>query len=193
MADPADTPRSFETSDAAENAERRSFLVHTATVLVSAVAGVVPLLSGLVVFFDPLKRGGPGARAINVAPLEAVPDDGLPHQFPVIADRQDAWNRFVNVPIGSVYLLRQPGAKKVQALNASCPHAGCNVSYLDDKQYFRCPCHESAFDLAGKRLLEISDTPPRDMDELPCQVKKNRIMVEFQNYYTGRPEKVPKA
>ena len=193
MAEPADTPRSFEDNSAAGEDERRSFLVHTATVIVSVVAGIVPFVTGLFVFFDPLRRGSAGALEIGVAPLEAVPDDGVPHQFPVIADRQDAWNRFVNVPIGSVYLVRKPGTNDVLALNASCPHAGCNVSFLDDKQYFRCPCHESAFDLEGKRLLEVSDTPPRDMDELPCHVKKNRVMVKFENYYTGRPEKVPKA
>lgn len=195
MADPADTPRHFDSESESEEASRRSFLVHTATVLIGGVACIVPFLAGLMVFLDPLRRssGQTKAKAIPVAPLSAVPDDGLPHIFEVISDKQDAWNKFVNVPIGSVYLIRKPGTRTVRALNSTCPHAGCRVAFLMDKKYFRCPCHTSAFNIEGQRMLEVSKVPPRDMDDLICNVKGNRVLVEYQDFYTGRHDKKPKT
>ena len=193
MAEPADNPRYYESESESEEESRRSFLVHTATVLIGGLACIVPLLAGLMVLLDPLRRSQGKAKAIPVAPLSAVPDDGLPHIFEVIADKQDAWNRFTNVPIGSVYLIRKPGTREITAFNTTCPHAGCRVGYLVDEKYFRCPCHTSAFDISGRRLLDISDVPPRDMDELDCTIKGNRVLVEYEDYYTGRAEKKRKA
>ena len=194
MAEPADTPRGYDDASIVQDeATRRGFLAHTASVLVGGIICIVPFLSGLIVFLDPLRRSAGKAKLIDVAPLEAVPDDGVPHEFAVRADRQDAWNRYPNVPVGSVYLIRQPGQKTVKAFNATCPHLGCMVGYLPDKKYFRCPCHTSAFDLDGKRKLDISTVPPRDMDKLECSVKRNRIIVEFKNFYTGRDTPVEKT
>ena len=193
MAEPADNPRHFESDSESEEASRRSFLVHTATVLIGGLACIVPLFAGLIAFLDPLRRSQGKAKAVPVAPLSAVPDDGLPHIFEVISDKQDAWNRFTNVPIGSVYLIRKPGTREITAFNSTCPHAGCRVGYLADKKYFRCPCHASAFDISGRKMTEISEVPPRDMDELNCTIKGNRVLVEYQDFYTGREEKRPKA
>ncbi|WP_053334581.1 ubiquinol-cytochrome c reductase iron-sulfur subunit [Gemmatimonas phototrophica] len=38
-----------------------------------------------------------------------------------------------------------------QAFSSVCPHAGCGVSVLNGRR-LECPCHGSAFDLAGARL-----------------------------------------
>ena len=61
-------------------------------------------------FFDPLRRSRALGKLIPVAPLDAVPDDGIPHEFPVVAERVDAWNRSLE-PIGAVYLRRKAGEK----------------------------------------------------------------------------------
>ena len=105
--------------------------------------------------------------------LDALPDDGSPQKFPVIADRTDAWNFFPNVPVGAVYL-RRTGKDQVEALQVVCPHAGCSIM-LEKKgpgtiikgekkvpdTFFFCPCHAASFDLAGKRLDDTSPSPPR--------------------------------
>ena len=38
------------------------------------------------------------------------------------------------------------------ALAAKCPHLGCQLEYLPGTGQFRCPCHGSAFDMAGGRI-----------------------------------------
>ena len=42
-------------------------------------------------------------------------------------------------------------ADSFQAFSSVCPHAGCGVSVLNGRR-LECPCHGSAFDLAGARL-----------------------------------------
>jgi menaquinol-cytochrome c reductase iron-sulfur subunit len=176
---------------------RRPFLYNLLTLLVGALVGLVPLATGVVVFFDPLRsRGGKpkgdgkakSGNWIRVAALDAVPADGLPRQFPVIADLVDAWNRTPNQPIGSVYLRREAGENKVTAFNAICPHAGCFVAVVDgdEGKCFRCPCHTSAFALDGKVILGPS---PRDLDPLDVDPEKlkqtGEVWVDFKNFYPG--------
>jgi Rieske Fe-S protein len=150
---------------------------------------LVPLASGLVVLFDPLRRNGALGKLIPLAPLDAVPDDGVPHEFPVVAERVDAWNRSIE-PIGAVYLRRRQGAASVECLTAICPHAGCFVSYDGQAGTFRCPCHNSQFALDGA-VIEPSPSP-RPMDTLECQVRGGQVLVKFENFYSGRTDKVVK-
>jgi len=174
---------------------RRSFLA----VFLGGILGVFPLLTGLVVFFDPLRRRGNQGNWIRIATLDALPDDGIPRQFEVIADKQDAWNKYLNQPIGAVYLVRQPGAEKVSAFNATCPHAGCFIGYQSQQKHFACPCHKSTFDLAGVRLSKRSPSP-RDMDSLEAEVRVadsqsggKELWVKYTDFRIAIEEKIPKV
>lgn len=174
---------------------RRNFLTEATAVLLGGIVAVFPFATGLVPFLDPLRRTGSGGKKIRVATLDAVPDDGTPRAFPVIATLVDAWTTTPNEPIGRVYLCRDKGSDKIRALNATCPHAGCGVGFDNEERLFLCPCHTSAFDLEGKRRLDISTVPPRDMDTLECEVDKQTgdVWVTFMNFQTGHEEKIPKA
>ena len=51
---------------------------------------------------------------------------------------------------------------------------------------FNCPCHDSSFDADGKRL----DGPsPRDLDTLGTKVEDGFVMVDFQRFRQGIPDK----
>jgi menaquinol-cytochrome c reductase iron-sulfur subunit len=174
---------------------RRGFFTKAMAVLIGGLVGTVPVAVGLATFLDPLRRRSGGSRDIRVASLDSLPADGMPRQFPVVADRQDAWNLFPNEPIGAVFLRRLPGSDSVEAFNATCPHAGCMVAYKPDRHQFQCPCHTSAFEIDGKRVMPC--VAPRDLDTLPCEVrtrgKEQVIFVKFANFYTGIAEKKQKA
>lgn len=171
---------------------RRNVLVATMAAVLGAVVAIFPLGAGLLVFLDPiLKRkasgsGGEGSRPMRrVATLEALPTDGTPVQVPVIADQTNAWNREPNQPIGAVYLRRQGNG--VECFNAICPHAGCFVAYSGDRKLFQCPCHTSAFELDGERIMPSPS--PRDMDKLSVdqeKLKQGEVWIEFVNYYPGK-------
>ena len=143
-----------------QSVERRSFLVKAVAAILGGLAAVFPLAVGLFTFADPLRRrsSSTGDGYFRVANLDAIPDDGVPRQFSVIADRTDAWNRFPQEPIGAVYLRRRQGEKTPEAFNAICPHAGCFIAYATERKLFQCPCHNSAFQLDGS-IVEPSPSP----------------------------------
>jgi Rieske Fe-S protein len=192
-ADPAASSRSAADPDAAA---RRSFLVRAAALVIGALTMLVPLASGIVMFLDPLRRRTRG-KLVRVATLDAVPDDGKPHLFQVVSDRDDAWNHYPQEPIGMVYLVRHPGEPKPLALTATCPHLGCTVGYMPGDTMFRCPCHSSTFRFDGTRVDGEQSVSPRDMDSLNVELRgagsMTQVEVMFERFQAGRPEKIPVA
>src|SRR5689334_20239911 len=92
---------------------RRGFLQKAIAVVIGGVVGLFPLVTGAVVFLDPLrKRKSRGAGGkddegfLKVAQLDALPVGGAPRRFTVIDDRTDAWNFYPQEPVGAVYLTR---------------------------------------------------------------------------------------
>jgi Rieske Fe-S protein len=124
--------------------------------------------------------------------LEALPNDGVPRKFPVLATRVDAWNRTSQVPIGAVYL-RRTGEHQVEAFNVVCPHAGCFVDFQPDHNRYLCPCHNSTFNVNGK-IDDRASPAPRGLDSLAVELRADKeVWVQFQNFQAGRPEKIPAA
>ena len=169
--------------------DRRSFFKETAAILIGALSTLVPLVSGLVMFFDPLRKKAKAGEFVFVASLTALPEDGLPRKFPVIAGHTDAWNKFPPAPVGAVYLRRT--GKTVEALNVVCPHAGCFVDFNSETKSFLCPCHSSRFALDGQ-IADPKSPSPRGLDELEVEIRnQNEIWVKFRNFRAGQREKIP--
>ncbi len=170
---------------------RRDFIAKACTLAVGGAAVVPPILGGLAVTLDPLQRGSGGDPGfVRVTTLEALPKDGVPRKFTIFADRVDAWNRFPAAPVGAIYL-RRTGDTEIAALHSSCPHAGCFVDYLANKNHFYCPCHNSAFGLDG--AIETKGSPAaRPLDTLQVEVRNEKeVWVKFQNFRMGTAEKIP--
>ena len=172
-----------------ETAGRRNFLSAFLAIVCGGLATLAPVGAGLWAFLDPLRRKGAASSFLPVTELSSVPDDGVPRQFPVVADRVDAWTGFAAEPIGAVYLCREKGSDTVTALSATCPHAGCFVEIESVEHCFRCPCHNSKFTLDGGI---VSPSPsPRAMDSLECRVAKNgSVEVLWQKFRAGIAGKV---
>ncbi len=190
MAKSSSSTKSPPVAPTPKTEERRGFFNKVAATLIGGFVALVPAVSGLAVFLDPLRRKSKDAAFLPVAPLAAVPDDGIPRQFPVIAERVDAWNESTQ-PIGAIYLRRMPGETTPQCLTATCPHAGCFVAYDAPTDTFKCPCHNSSFAVDGA-IIEPSPSP-RGMDTLACEVQQDEILVKFENFYTGKADKVVKS
>jgi len=182
-------------SSAPQQPERRGFLSGFFTISIAGMLAALPFGSGIATLLDPIFRKSGGSDAVKIAKLEAVPDDGIPRRFPVIADRRDAWNYYPDDPIGAVYLRRLPGEKKVEAFQANCPHAGCFVNFVEQQEsgVFSCPCHTSTFNVEGKRINLDHCESPRDLDTLAVDEKRleqGEVWVEFKTFKTGVAEKV---
>ena len=188
---PAVTTRS--PSDRQDHAidPRRGFLAKVLALACGGIATLTPLAAGLWAFVHPLGRRSAAARFVPVADLAAIPADGVPRRFPVVTDRMDAWTGYAAEPVGAVWLRREAGSDVVQALSATCPHAGCSVEMAAGGACFRCPCHNSEFTFGGG-IVHPSPSP-RAMDALDCRVEKDgSVVVQWQMFLTGVADKVAK-
>jgi len=190
--DQPDKPDKPDKTDQPEQPDRREFMTKAAAAGIGAVVTLVPVAAGVVTVFDPLRRKSALGGPLLVTTLEALPNDGKPRRFQIIADREDAWNKFPRVPIGAVYL-RRVGESNVEALNVTCPHAGCPVELKADSKSFLCPCHDSSFYLDGS-LANAKSPSPRGMDTLDVEIRNgSEVWVTFQNFEAGKAKKVPLA
>ena len=168
--------------------ERRGFIKFLCA-FIGTLISVMPFGAGLWVYLDPLakREDDDGDGFIKVTTLDAIPADGSPAKFSVVADKVDAWNRFTNVSIGAVYLRLVDGVPK--ALHTVCPHLGCFVDYRSGNNDFFCPCHNSNFKLDGSMVSGVS---PRAMDPLEIRIRnKTEVWVKFQNFQPGHSHAVP--
>lgn len=181
------------------------------TAFLSFLIVAIPSTIGGLFFLDPLMRkkagrAGQGAAAglqkkdergfirLDVT-ADVIPEDGTPVSVTVRDDHEDAWNRFTDVPVGSIWLRRNPDGGIV-AFNSVCPHLGCSVNYRRSENDFFCPCHTSAFALDGTKTNEI---PPRNMDGLAVALRSEglddprgtEIWVRYQNFRRATPEQIP--
>ena len=169
---------------------RRNFLAKAGAVVIGGIVGIFPLLTGLVVFLDPLRRKSADGKWFLAGSLEAL-QAGVPLRVTLFDNPRDAWSEYRNEPIGALFLVASTGKTAVTAFNTTCPHAGCSVGFQPARDCFVCPCHTSAFDLSGK---PISPVPPRGMDTLECEIRSSgEIWVKYQDFVTGKPEKIAKA
>jgi len=191
----------YTANTAGEDSERRSFLVRLTAVVCGGIVALFPMAAGWGVLVDPWRRsrraptdGGDSASAksVRICSLDAVPADGTPKAFPVVADVVDAWTRTANQRVGMVYLYRIPSAPGVAAFNRKCPHLGCMVDFNRASSEFECPCHESAFAKDGARIYGPS---LRGLDELKVEVRtvsgEKEVFVAFQKFKTGIAERKP--
>jgi Rieske Fe-S protein len=227
MADPSSSPASSGGRAASPLTGRRNILTSIAALVVGAVLSLFPFAAGAMVFLDPVfrKKEEPGGDSqpgkwLRITNVSAVPASGEPVQFPVIDDLVDAWNRQPNQPVGAVYLRRvtatagsgESGGSEaggsgtgsepkveIEAFNAICPHAGCFVAFSDASQTYKCPCHNSSFNLDGSKIKNTDGTinpAPRPLDKLEVDQQRveseGEIWVRFVNYLTGRHEQVAK-
>ncbi|HOB53533.1 MAG TPA: ubiquinol-cytochrome c reductase iron-sulfur subunit [Acidobacteriota bacterium] len=77
-------------------------------------------------------------------------------------------------PAGRFYLVRLADGGFL-ALSRTCTHLGCTVPWDEAKGRFVCPCHASAFDIAGDVL---SPPAPRALDLHPVRIENGVVRVD---------------
>ncbi|MDA1013082.1 MAG: Rieske 2Fe-2S domain-containing protein [Planctomycetota bacterium] len=177
---------------------RRNFMTSCVAGVIGAVVGIIPTITGLLFFLDPLiKKKNSGAavdggvekdaegrtKVANIADLSEVPE-----RITVYNDKEDAWNMFLKQQVGAIYLSKNEGGK-VSCFNVRCPHLGCSVEFRESQKDYYCPCHLSSFALDGSKQNKI---PPRSLDDLGFVVDDDGdIWVKFQNYKATEATRIP--
>jgi|TARA_B110000444_G_scaffold256425_1_gene292750 menaquinol-cytochrome c reductase iron-sulfur subunit len=186
--DQAEEPMASAEPDTPEAVGERRGFIKFFCAFIGTLISLVPFGAGIWAYLHPLAKREGGGGFIKVTTLDAIPTDGTPAKFAVVADKVDAWNRFTNVSIGAVYLRLVDGVPK--ALHTICPHLGCFIDYRPGNNDFFCPCHNSNFKLDG--VLVAGGVSPRAMDPLQIDVRnKTEVWVKFQNFQPGHSHAVP--
>lgn len=161
-------------------------MVVGAGALGACVAGVVaaPALSFLT---HPLRTPTTsGSDAFIPVGKLAQFQGSLPVKVDLFSDKVDAWNRVVEVKVGSAWVLRQ--GEELRALSTVCPHLGCAIDYDAENGKFLCPCHDSFFSLEG--AVETGPSP-RGMDALEVQTEGELVAIRYQRFRQGTDRKEP--
>ncbi len=184
--------------------DRRSFLkwaIHGLGALFTAILGIPAILY----LIDARNRPGQnrGFRLVDGIKISELPS-GQPRQGVIRDIRTDAWTLHPNDVVGRVWVLKGDGDDDLKVWTTICPHLGCSINW-DAGGFFACPCHGAEFTPGGECVNRAgyNNPAPRGMDTLQWQRAKdpanpdpgNRdlLLVNYQNFYQARPDKVPKA
>lgn len=127
------------------------------------------------------------ATTIRLGKLSDFPE-GQPTLAQFTVTRTDGW---VQAQEGrSVWVIRN-GAQDVTVYNGRCTHLGCAYNWQTkgaNSDHFVCPCHDGVFAKDGS---VVSGPPPRRLDTLPAKMENDNLVITFQDFRPGVPEKAP--
>jgi len=110
----------------------------------------------------------PGKKASRVEGYGGLVTCGPIADFPV--------NTVTAFQRGHFYLARLESGG-FMALSRKCTHLGCTVIWDEKKNRFECPCHASAFNLAGD---VISKPAPRALDYHGIIIENSIVKVDTE-------------
>ena len=162
---------------------RRDFMKVSAAAGIGVCALGAPLCAAVQLVTAPIFAENAAGKFYPIATLDSLTE--RPQRFAIIDDKKDAWTTLPDQRIGTLYV-RKVG-NDVQAFQADCPHAGCVIQVVKNKEgeyVFSCPCHVAFFDLNGVRQGR-SNASPRDMDKLETRIEDERVYVKFEKFAFG--------
>ncbi len=78
--------------------------------------------------------------------------------------------------------IRRTEEGEIIAINATCTHLGCIVSWDDDAQIFKCPCHDGRYDADGK---VISGPPPAPLRRHNTKIEDGKVFLASETVPYG--------
>ncbi len=75
---------------------------------------------------------------------------------------------------GNFFLVRRDDGGFL-SIYRRCPHLGCTVKWVPEKEKFYCPCHSASFDPNGDFQNQIVS---RALDTFPVSIEKGMVKVD---------------
>jgi succinate dehydrogenase / fumarate reductase iron-sulfur subunit len=152
-----------------ETPGRRRFFARIITTIHAGIGGTLGVLLGGTILSPGLARrqetwlpaGSVGALPINE-----------PTAVTIRVARQDGYTQVIERK--TVFLLKDLESK-VTALDSTCTHLGCRVSWDSTAQELRCPCHGGAYDRTGD---VTAGPPPRPLATIATRIEGDSILVQ---------------
>lgn len=149
--------------------ERRRFLGGVITAIQTAIGGTLAVVLGGAILSPGLSRRE--GRWLPAATLDELPPDE-PKPVMIRVARQDGYTQVVDRR--TVFLVRT-GDGQVTALDSTCTHLGCRVSWDGESKELKCPCHGGVYDSTG---AVKAGPPPAPLTALATRVDGNQVLVQ---------------
>lgn len=150
--------------------ERRRFLrrvVKSIHALITTTVGVV--VGGAIlspVFGRRQENWLPAARLLEIPENQPLP-------VTIRVAHSDGYNQVVERR--TVFLVKT-GESDVIALDSTCTHLGCRVSWDADAKLLKCPCHGGVYDTTG---AVKAGPPPMPLTRLATRVEEGQVQVQL--------------
>jgi nitrite reductase/ring-hydroxylating ferredoxin subunit len=150
--------------------DRRTFLARIITTIQAAVAGTLGVVLGGSIL-SPMfgrreERWLPAARLTDLIENRPVP-------VTLRVAREDGYSQVIERR--TVFLVRT-GDTDVMALDSTCTHLGCRVSWDAESQELKCPCHGGVYDTMGQVK---AGPPPGPLVRMQTRVSGNQVQVQI--------------
>ena len=149
---------------------RRDFAT-LVTGFVGALIGAMVGLPAIGYLLSPALKVQKSESRIALGPLENYPA-GVPTLFSFTRSKVNGWEKTVNSY--GVYVLHT-GAE-VKAFSNICTHLSCRVTWKEDQQIYKCPCHDASFDIHG---AIIKGPQPKPLNEYPVSIEDGSLYMTF--------------
>ncbi len=153
-----------------EAPERRRFLVRIINGIHALIGGTVGVVLGGAVL-SPL-FGRRQENWLTAANLTDLTDD-RPTPVTIRVAREDGYQQVVERR--TVFLVKT-GEAEVTALDSTCTHLGCRVSWDAETQELKCPCHGGVYDATG---AVKAGPPPAPLLRLTTRVEGGQVLVQL--------------
>lgn len=148
------------------------------------------LLCGLIVGFPLIGSFiGPIFRSAKTTWIKVGDVGALPMGQPVGLRAADVnVDAYVREPVIRHLWAVKRSAAEVTVFSPICTHLGCHYSWNPASGHFECPCHGSVFALDGTVL---GGPAPRRLDTLKTRIENGTLHVEWRQFKSGTPERIP--
>ena len=150
--------------------ERRRFFARVINTIHVAIGGTLGVILGGAIL-SPLF----GSREENWLTAGNLNDlqDGRPTPVTIRVAREDGYNQVIDRR--TVFLVKT-SETEVLALDSTCTHLGCRVSWNAETQELLCPCHGGVYDPTG---AVKAGPPPAPLARLTTRIEGERIQVQL--------------
>jgi Rieske Fe-S protein len=149
---------------------RRRFFARIITTIHATIGGTLGVLLGGTIISPGLVRRH--ETWLPAGSLEKLPINE-PTPVTIRVARQDGYTQVVERK--TVFLVKDTESQ-ITAIDSTCTHLGCRVSWDSIAQELKCPCHGGTYDRMGE---VTSGPPPRALATLSTRIDGDSILVQI--------------
>ena len=155
--------------DTTRDPQHRQFFSRVVKTIQAAIGGTLGVVLGGSIVSPSLARREqrwlPGASLSGLA-------ENAPTPIALRVVREDGYSQIIE---RRVVFLVKTGESSVTALDPTCTHLGCRVSWDAEARELRCPCHGGVYDHLGQVK---SGPPPAPLPRLSTKVDGDKVFIQ---------------